>query len=165
MYSPSGHQGCRWFGFFFWTDLEKCSITSLVVGSSAVNGCHQNESKQLIKHHNKPHHSSPSVNVLWSKRLHVCKKQIYQDVINFKPLILAKIPVHIHINTSSSEKVYPLLSSHIKVYRHIWTVFTCKRCLICAYFTLDLIFFSLEKAILWIEDSYFRCNSTKLKTS
>ncbi len=37
---------------------------------------------------------------------------------------------------SSSEKVHPLLLSHIKVHRHI-TVFIWKWWLICAYFSLD----------------------------
>ncbi len=32
------------FVFFMGTDLEKFSITSLINGSSAVNGCCQNES-------------------------------------------------------------------------------------------------------------------------
>ncbi len=38
-----------------------------------------------------------------------------------------------------------------------WTVFTCKQCLIYAYFSLDSdkTTFSQEKAILWIEGSYF----------
>ncbi|KAI2664965.1 hypothetical protein H4Q32_003292 [Labeo rohita] len=37
------------------------------------------------------------------------------------------------------------------------TVFACKLCLICAYFSpdSDKITFSLENVILWIEDSYF----------
>ncbi len=32
--------------------------------------------RQLIKHHNTRHNSSPSVNVLWSKMLHIYMKQI-----------------------------------------------------------------------------------------
>ncbi len=37
------------------------------------------------------------------------------------------------------------------------TVFNCKRYMICAYFAPDSdnMTFSLEKALLWIEDSYF----------
>ncbi len=55
-----------------------------------------------------------------------------------KPLLLAKICAIIHNYASSSEKVKPLLSSHIKIQRHI-----CLRtvleifCLICAYFSPD----------------------------
>ncbi len=52
--------------------------------------------------------------------------------------------------------------SHIKIHPHIClelfcTVFASKLCLICADFSLysDETTFSLEKAILWIEDSYF----------
>ncbi len=68
-YSRSGHPRCRWVGFFLRTDLEKC-ITSLahqlILCSEWVPS--EWESKQLIKHHNNPHHSSPSVNVLWSEK-------------------------------------------------------------------------------------------------
>ncbi len=51
----------------------------LINGCSAVNGCHQNESpNSWLKHHNNPQViSSPSDNVLWSEKLHVCKKQIH----------------------------------------------------------------------------------------
>ncbi len=35
------------------------------------------------------------------------------------------------------------------------TVFTCKQCLICAYFSLDSDKTIYIMAILWIEDSYF----------
>ncbi len=46
---------------------------------------------------------------------------------------------------SSSEQIWricPLLSSYIKIHQHIclelfWTVFACKQCLICAYFSPD----------------------------
>ncbi len=64
----------------------------------------------------------------------------------------------LHNDTSSSEKVHPRLSSHIKIHWHIcselfWTVLTCK-CkwyLIYAYFSPDSeeTAFSLEEAILW----------------
>ncbi len=48
----------------------------------------------------------------------------------------------IHNNASCGEKVWLLLSSHIKIHKIIcldpfWTVFTCKRCLICAYLSPD----------------------------
>ncbi len=52
----------------------------------------------------------------------------------------------------------------LKIHQHIclvqfWSVFTYKWCLICAYFFPDsdwdyLILLLLEKAMLWIEDSY-----------
>ncbi len=50
------------------TDLDKCGITSLTSGFSAVNGCRQNESKQLIKNitiinKNNPQNSDPSINM------------------------------------------------------------------------------------------------------
>ncbi len=50
MYSPSDHPRCRWVCFFMWTDLEKCSITSLacclILCSEWVPS--EWESKQLI---------------------------------------------------------------------------------------------------------------------
>ncbi len=56
-----------------------------------------------------------------------------------------------------------LLSSHIKIYKNIclepfWTIFTCKRCLICAYFSPDSdeTTFSLREALLWIIDYFGR---------
>ncbi len=48
------------------------------------------------KHLNNPHDSSPWINVLWNENLHV-SKQIQQEVFNFKPLLLAKIPVPLTI--------------------------------------------------------------------
>ncbi len=63
----------------------------------------------------------------------VCEKQIHH--FNFKPSLLAIYKSIIHDNTSSSEKVHPLLCSHIKSTQIffselIWTVFACKQCLI-----------------------------------
>ncbi len=50
---------------------------------------------RMIKHHNNPHPSSPSVNILRKQKLHVCKKQIHNcDVFNFKPLFLASLLFH-----------------------------------------------------------------------
>uniref|UniRef100_A0A671P798 Si:ch211-27e6.1 n=1 Tax=Sinocyclocheilus anshuiensis TaxID=1608454 RepID=A0A671P798_9TELE len=72
----------------------------------------------------------------------------------FRPALLVKMKSIIHNHASSSEKVHPLLSSHFKIRRHIylglfWTVFTCKWCLICAYFSPDSDEnFSLEKTIM-----------------
>ncbi len=42
----------------------------LTIGSSAVNGCRQNESpNSWYNHHNNPYDSSWSVDILWSKKL------------------------------------------------------------------------------------------------
>ncbi len=80
---------------FMWTDLEKCSITSLAHQWILCNEWVPSEweSKQLIETSQKStsdrHHSSPSINILWSEKLRVCKKQIHpKDVFNFKPLLL-----------------------------------------------------------------------------
>ncbi len=65
--------------------------------------------------------------------------------------------IWVHNNGSSSEKVHPLLSSHIKIHPHIclelfWTVFTCMfdLCIFLSWFRWDN--FIQEKAILWTED-------------
>ncbi len=65
------------------SDLERCSIPSLahqwILCSEWVPS--EWESKQLLKTSqwstNNPHHSSPSINILWSEKLHVCKKQTH----------------------------------------------------------------------------------------
>ncbi len=61
-----------------------------------------------------------------------------------------------------SEKVHPILPSHIKIHQYIcfelfWTVFAYKRCLICVYYSPDSnkMSCSLVKEILWIKDLYF----------
>ncbi len=64
-----------------------------------------------------PHHSSPSVNILWSEKLRVCKKHIHQDTSN--PWFCPKNKSIIH---NPSEKVSLLL-----IHQHIclalfWTV-------------------------------------------
>ncbi len=51
---------------------------------------------------------------------------------------------------------------------YLWTVFACKQCLICTYFSpdSDKINFSMKKAMLWIENSYLcRSNDLPLKMS
>ncbi len=66
---PSEHSRCRWVCFFIGEDLHNL----LTNGSSAVNGCRREwESKQLIKTSHNPHNSSPSINIVWSEKLHVC---------------------------------------------------------------------------------------------
>ncbi len=77
------------------SDLEKC------ITCSAVNGCRQNES--LIKHHNNPHHSSPSVNIWRRPKLRLCKKQIHQGISNLR--FQLKYESIIHNNAPSSDKV------------------------------------------------------------
>ncbi len=59
IYSPSGHLRCRLVWVFLKTQIwRNLALHQLLTnGSSAVNGCRQNE------------------NVLWSEKLHVCKKQ------------------------------------------------------------------------------------------
>ncbi len=82
--------------------------------------------------------SSSSINILSSKKLHVCKKQIhYWGTLTLNCCFWPKYHSIIH-NVYFSEKVLPLVSSHIKIYWHIclelfWAVFTCKQCLICVF--------------------------------
>ncbi len=65
------------------SDLKKFSITCN--GSSAVNGCRQNESSNSwYKHHNNPLRSSLLCNVLWSQKLRVCKNPSLDVFKNIK---------------------------------------------------------------------------------
>ncbi len=71
-------QAIRWVSSWeqIWRNVALLHL--LRNGLSAVNGCRQNESpNSWYKHHNNPHNSSPSVNILRSEKLHVCKKQIH----------------------------------------------------------------------------------------
>ncbi len=60
------------------SDLEKCSIASFaqqwMLCSEWVPS--EWESKQLIKHHNNPQ----VINILWNKKLHVCKKHFFLTI-------------------------------------------------------------------------------------
>ncbi len=80
-----GHPRCRWVCFFIKANLDKCSVTLLTNGSSAVNGCRQNESQLIIT----IIHTSPAVNILWRGKL-VRNKSIIET---FKRLLPAKIRV------------------------------------------------------------------------
>ncbi len=68
----------------------------------------------------------------------------------FSEWVPSKYHFIIHNNASSSEKVYPLLSSHNKIH---W--YTCLELFSLVNGTWDEITFSLEK-ILWIEDFFTR---------
>ncbi len=74
IYSPSCLlKMSGWVFFFMRTNLENIAFSNLLSnGCSAVNGCRQNESpNSWWKHHNNPHHSSPSINILGSQiRVH-----------------------------------------------------------------------------------------------
>ncbi len=102
------------------------------------------ESKQLIKNDHSP--SIVKRNAAW----------LETNPLNFKLLSI------IHNNTSTCGKAHALLSSHIKIHGHIskfMNIFV-QNCfgLFCLKWTFCLELcttFSLEKAILWIEDSYF----------
>ncbi len=66
-----------------------------------------------------------------------------------------------NISNIKSIIMYPPVKKSIPCYyvtiKPFCTVFACKQCLICAYFSpdSDKITFSLNKAILWIVDLYF----------
>ncbi len=91
LYSGEHDPRCRWVCFFMVTDMER---------SSAVNGCRQNESPSI-----NPHHSSLSVNILWSEKLHVCRKQIHHEgILTLKCCFWPKYESIIHY-TSFSAKV------------------------------------------------------------
>ncbi len=78
----------------------------------------------------------------------------------------AKCEFIIYNKASSKENIHSLLSSHIKIHRHIclqqfWNVFTYKQCLICAYFSPD----SDKTTFSFAESNIRYCNGLKLKTS
>ncbi len=121
MCSPSGHPRCKWVCFFIGTDLKKFSITWLahqwILCSEWVPS--EWESKQLIKTSqfsiSDPHHSSPLVNIMWSKKLSVCKKQIHQDIFNLLQLLpWLKYYSSIHNIYFSSEKIWICEYAQIK---------------------------------------------------
>ncbi len=85
--------------------MEKFSIH--FHGSSAVNGCRQTSQYSTSN----PHNSSLLINILWAKRLRVCKKQIHQVILTSNCSFWPKYESSIHNNASSSEKVHSLLSS------------------------------------------------------
>ncbi len=72
-----------------------------------MNGCRQTSQYSTSN----PHNSSLLINILWSKRLRVCKKQIHQVILTSNCSFWPKYESSIHNNASSSEKVHSLLSS------------------------------------------------------
>ncbi len=118
IFSPSGHPRCWLVCFCIGKDLAFRHL--LTNGSSAVNGCRQNESpNSCIKHYSNPHNSNPSIYVLWSEKLHVCKKQTHHlDVLTSNCHFWPKYQSVIYNNASFREKVHslcPLTSSDIVV--------------------------------------------------
>ncbi len=59
---------------------------------------------QTAAKNSNPHDSSPSINILWSKKLCVCKKQIHQDVLTLNHCFWAIYKSIIHNKASSSKK-------------------------------------------------------------
>ncbi len=126
------------------TDFDKFSITSLahqwILCSEWVPS--EWESKQLIQNTIPVTLSVKSCKFVRNKSI-IKTLKLYN---HFESII--------QNNASSSEKVHPLLSSQIKVHPHI-----CLECFlpeIYVYFSPDSeMTFSLEKAILRIEDYYF----------
>ncbi len=118
MDSLSGHPRCRWVCFFIRTYLKKFRITSLAHQWMLCSEWVPSEwvSKQLIKTSQQStsnlHDCSPSVNILWSEKLHVCKKQIYHwGVLTLNHQFWPEYQSIIH-NASSSVKVHLLFYSH-----------------------------------------------------
>ncbi len=123
------------------SNLEKCSIAHKWIHCSEWVPSEW-ETKQFIIY---IYCSGPSMNIVWNQTSIFVRNNPSRHFC-FKTLLLAII----HNNASSSEKVHPLFSSHIKMPSHI-----CKWCLICAYFSLDSDkTTSLEKIMLWIEDLF-----------
>ncbi len=130
-----------------------CSPMDPLKWMGAVRMRVQTADKNITTIHTTPVHQFKSCE---AKNLFLQETNPSLRGFDFKPSLLTKISI-IHNNASSSEKVNPLLSSHIKTQQYIcleqvWTGFACKACLICADFSPDWdeTPFSLEKAILWL---------------
>ncbi len=67
--------------------------------------------------------SSLSINVLWSEKLRVCKKQVYEYIyiFFFNLRFWTKLSI-IHNNSSSSGKSPSLAVSHISYFGQVWHV-------------------------------------------
>ncbi len=91
------------------------------------------------------HDPNPSTNILW-KTMFLRNK----SSINFKPSCMAKTQVY------NPQLSFLQWKSCCLASKNHWTVFACKQCLICVYFSLfhTRLLFPQEKAISWIED-YF----------
>ncbi len=73
--------------------MEKCSIPSV---SQQWMLCSEWVPSEW-KHHNNPHHSSPSVNIWRRQKLHACKKIKTSPLLrcfNFRPLLKYESSVH-----------------------------------------------------------------------
>ncbi len=125
------------------------------------------ESKQLIKTSqsstSNPHHSSPSLNILWSF-INILWRFINilwspsLIFFNFKPSLLAKklSPYSIIMLLPEKKSIFCCLSHQnppTYLFRAVLDHFS-KRCLICADFSpdSDQTTFSPEEALLWIMD-------------
>ncbi len=124
-------------------------------GSSAVNGCCQNES--WLKHHNNPQviHTTPVHQLTsWEDRscVFVRNKSIIKTFLTSNHHFQLKCE---SIITLPPVKKSSPVVSHIKIHSHIylelfWTVLACKRCLICADFSPDS-----DKMTFSPEESYY----------
>ncbi len=54
----------------------------------------QTDDEKLHNNPQVPYHSSPSIDILWSEKLHVCKKHIYNYGVLTLNQISAKTAVH-----------------------------------------------------------------------
>ncbi len=90
---PSGHPRCRWVCFFIWTDLEKCSITSLahqwMLCSEWVPS--EWESKQMIKTIHTIIPTSPVHQLMSWEAKNCIQTNPSLSSFNFKPSLLTKI--------------------------------------------------------------------------
>ncbi len=83
------HPRCRWVCFFTGTYSPMDPLQWM----GAVRTRVQPADKNITIIPKNPHDSSLSVNILWSEKLHVCNKQIHQDVFNLKSLLPARSPL------------------------------------------------------------------------
>ncbi len=73
------HPRCRGVFFFIWKDLEKSSITCSPLNPLQWMGAVRMR-VQTAKHHNNPHHSSPTINVFWSQKHHGLPDSLDLDI-------------------------------------------------------------------------------------
>ncbi len=138
---------CVIFIFFVWSDLEKFIITSLDhqccewVPSEWV----QTADKKITRN---SHNASPSINVLWSEKLHVCKHFYKKVFLTSNCCFMLKYKSSIHNIAFCSEKA--LSSESGERYAQM------KHCLQVTRVQNVLLDFDmsthhiLEEALLWI---------------
>ncbi len=132
MYSASDHPRCRWVSSSqIWWNLAfsvTCSPVDPLQWMGAVRMRVQTADKNITIIHTTPVHQLMSCE---EKSCVFVRNKSIKTFLNSNCCFWLKYKSIIHNNASSSKKVPPLLSFHIKIHWHIClklfrTVFTCK---------------------------------------